>query len=60
MKNWLKSLKQSALRYIFCNQKLEIVLFISHGASGVNMTFAVREDVVNDVIKSLHDEFFKG
>ncbi len=34
------------------------VSLISHGASSVNMTFVVKEDVVNDVIKRLHNEFF--
>ncbi len=34
------------------------VMLISHGASSVNLTFAVREDVVTDVVKRLHDEFF--
>jgi len=32
---------------------------ISHGASGVNMTFVVNQDVVGDVIKKLHQEFFQ-
>jgi aspartate kinase len=36
------------------------ISLISHGASSVNMTFVVKEDVVTDVIKRLHDEFFKG
>lgn len=35
------------------------VSLISHGASSVNMTFVVREDVVGEVIKRLHTEFFK-
>jgi len=34
------------------------VSLISHGASSVNMTFVVREDLVSDVIKRLHTEFF--
>ena len=34
------------------------VSLISHGASSVNMTFVVREDLVGDVIKKLHAEFF--
>lgn len=34
------------------------ISLISHGASSVNMTFVVEEDVVKDVIKRLHDEFF--
>lgn len=34
------------------------ISLISHGASSVNMTFVVQEDVVKDVIKRLHDEFF--
>ena len=36
------------------------VSMISHGASGVNMTFVVKRDVVSDVIKRLHQEFFNG
>ena len=35
------------------------VSLISHGASSVNMTFVVKEDVVSEVIKRLHQEFFK-
>ena len=35
------------------------ISLISHGASSVNMTFVVEENVVKDVIKRLHDEFFK-
>jgi aspartate kinase len=35
------------------------VSMISHGASGVNMTFVVNQDVVGDVIKKLHQEFFQ-
>lgn len=34
------------------------VALISHGASSVNLTFVVKEDVVADVIKKLHKEFF--
>jgi len=34
------------------------ISLISHGASSVNMTFVVKETVVKDVIKRLHDEFF--
>src|SRR3954468_2830267 len=34
------------------------VSMISHGASGVNMTFVVKQDEVADVIKSLHHTFF--
>jgi aspartate kinase len=36
------------------------VSMISHGASGVNMTFVVNQDVVGDVIVKLHQEFFKA
>lgn len=36
------------------------ISLISHGASSVNMTFVVEEDVVKDVIKRLHDEFFES
>jgi aspartate kinase len=35
------------------------ISLISHGASSVNMTFVVEETAVKDVIKRLHDEFFK-
>jgi aspartokinase len=31
---------------------------VSHGASAVNLTFVVKEDVVADVIRKLHQEFF--
>ena len=34
------------------------VSMISHGASGVNMTFVVKQNVVGEVIKKLHKEFF--
>lgn len=34
------------------------VALVSHGASAVNLTFVVKEDVVADVIKRLHEEFF--
>jgi len=34
------------------------VSMISHGASGVNMTFVVSQEVVNDVIAKLHKTFF--
>ena len=34
------------------------VSLISHGASSVNMTFVVKEDVIAEVIKRLHNEFF--
>lgn len=36
------------------------ISLISHGASSVNMTFVVKETVVGDVIKRLHEEFFKS
>jgi aspartate kinase len=35
------------------------ISLISHGASSVNMTFVVEENCVAEVIKRLHDEFFK-
>ena len=35
------------------------ISLISHGASSVNMTFVVEEKVVGEVIKRLHNEFFK-
>lgn len=34
------------------------VALVSHGASAVNLTFVVKEDVAADVIKKLHEEFF--
>ena len=34
------------------------VSLISHGASSVNMTFVVKENVIAEVIKRLHNEFF--
>jgi aspartate kinase len=34
------------------------IALVSHGASAVNLTFVVKEDVVADVIKKLHGEFF--
>ncbi|HMS40182.1 MAG TPA: lysine-sensitive aspartokinase 3 [Pyrinomonadaceae bacterium] len=34
------------------------ISLISHGASSVNLTFVVKEDVVSEVIKRLHQEFF--
>jgi aspartate kinase len=34
------------------------IALVSHGASGVNLTFVVKEDVVPDVIRKLHMEFF--
>jgi aspartate kinase len=34
------------------------ISLISHGASSVNMTFVVKEEIVGEVIKRLHNEFF--
>jgi aspartate kinase len=34
------------------------IALVSHGASAVNLTFVVKEDVVADVIRKLHGEFF--
>ena len=34
------------------------IALVSHGASSVNLTFVVKEDVVANVIKKLHDELF--
>ncbi len=34
------------------------ISLISHGASSVNMTFVVEENVVSEVIKRLHNKFF--
>ena len=34
------------------------IALVSHGASAVNLTFVVKEEVVADVIKKLHGEFF--
>ncbi|HLL99755.1 MAG TPA: lysine-sensitive aspartokinase 3 [Pyrinomonadaceae bacterium] len=36
------------------------VALVSHGASSVNLTFVVKEEVVAEVIKRLHNEFFKS
>jgi aspartate kinase len=36
------------------------ISLISHGASSVNITFVIKEDKVKEVIKKLHDEFFKS
>jgi len=35
------------------------IALVSHGASSVNLTFVVKEDVVSDVIKKLHATFFR-
>lgn len=35
------------------------ISLISHGASSVNLTFVVKEDKVKEVIKRLHETFFK-
>ncbi len=43
---------------VFSTIKDVNVSLISHGASSVNLTFVVNEDVVADVIKKLHQEFF--
>ncbi|HXF42292.1 MAG TPA: lysine-sensitive aspartokinase 3 [Pyrinomonadaceae bacterium] len=34
------------------------IALVSHGASEVNLTFVVRDDVVSEVIRRLHKEFF--
>jgi aspartate kinase len=34
------------------------IALVSHGASAVNLTFVVKEELVADVIKKLHGEFF--
>ena len=34
------------------------IALVSHGASSVNLTFVVKENVVTEVIKKLHKEFF--
>lgn len=34
------------------------IALVSHGASSVNLTFVVKEDVVANVIKKLHNELF--
>ena len=36
------------------------IALVSHGASSVNLTFVVKEDVVSDVIRRLHNGFFVG
>ena len=35
------------------------VALVSHGASSVNLTFVVKEEVVPDVIRRLHSAFFR-
>ncbi len=35
------------------------ISLISHGASSVNITFVIKENMVKSVIKKLHDTFFK-
>ncbi len=35
------------------------IALVSHGASSVNLTFVVKEDEVGDVIKRLHQIFFR-
>lgn len=35
------------------------ISLISHGSSSVNLTFVVKEDVVNNVVQRLHKEFFE-
>lgn len=44
---------------IFTTIKDVPISLISHGASSVNITFVIKEDRVKEVIKRLHDEFFK-
>ena len=39
--------------------KFESGTLVSHGASSVNMTFVVKEEKVAEVIKRLHNEFFR-
>ena len=34
------------------------VALISQGASDINLTFVIREEVVNDAVRRLHDTFF--
>ncbi len=34
------------------------IALVSHGASSANLTFVVKEDLVGEVIKKLHKEFF--
>ncbi len=34
------------------------IALVSHGASSVNLTFVVKEDVIPDVIRKLHGTFF--
>ncbi len=34
------------------------IALVSHGASAVNLTFVVREEVVVNVIKRIHEQFF--
>jgi aspartate kinase len=34
------------------------IALISQGASDINLTFVIREEVVNDAVRRLHDTFF--
>lgn len=43
---------------VFSTIKDVNIALVSHGASSVNLTFVVKEDVAPDVIKKLHGEFF--
>jgi aspartate kinase len=43
---------------VFSTIKDVNIALVSHGASSVNLTFVVKEDVAADVIKRLHKEFF--
>ncbi len=43
---------------IFSTIKDINIALVSHGASAVNLTFVVREDLAADVIRKLHSEFF--
>ena len=36
------------------------IALVSHGASNVNLTFVVKDDIVGDVIRRLHKTFFVG
>jgi aspartate kinase len=43
---------------IFSNLSDINISLISHGASGVNVTFVVKEEFLPEVVKRLHKAFF--
>jgi aspartate kinase len=55
----LQSTPGIAARVFGAISDLEIAL-VSQGASDINLTFVVREEVVNSAVRRLHDTFFGG